>query len=667
MIKGLPKEINIKPPRFMVNLYESYSRLPEEKKHKMEIAFLLFVYLGSILAYAIIGMGGKLITVYPDEMLYYNIARSIFNGDELVVNQYYYGFKKIAYSILISPFFAIGNGELRLTVIWLFNAVVILSSVFPAWLITKELEMPRHWRFFAVFITAVFPEMMRSMGFMAENLYFPLTMWFMLLWLKNAKKPKISYTLLLALLCLAMYYCKEVALAFPVSWIGFELCYPFVAFFTDKKENRRSLKTYFSRKRLLSSIAVAAVFAVLAVSVSLIFFRDTQVTYEITDNTSQLTDPDILVFMLRTFLYYIAGVILSVLIVPIFYPLIHFRKLPDSSRRLYCFLIIFVMVMMAVVVYTIAINEDIRYRSIALPRLHLRYIAGCGLLLFFPFLKSLQKAYDEPEPKKKHVWALSLSVTLYVCLFFVGIRTLGVDQYALWWFAQMSNGMSIYNLDNSNPTMVVITALILLSFMLMHLISTSTFSWLYTNNYKRLAKGAFSVITLIAMISSNIFLNDMRYASMPGKSVINDAIKINEYLSAQSEAPSVLFVSPKDKPEQPLCIFETYVDCDRNIYFSSPSIMEQEKDYSVKVSEVEITFPGGGDCHPANEFEYIVIPAYSLSRYSVFFTNVEIIPEISGENYNVYKNLDTHTLNFGENPNYKPFVFEGAESWNEIL
>lgn len=111
-------------------------------------------------------------------------------------------------------------------VIALLNSALILSSIFPAWLISRELGISRKGRLIVLAITVFYPDMMLPMTFMSENLYWPLVLWIFYVWLRNFKTPKISYTILFSVVSYIAYLCKEIALAFPLTCLCFGLIFP---------------------------------------------------------------------------------------------------------------------------------------------------------------------------------------------------------------------------------------------------------------------------------------------------------------------------------------------------------------------------------------------------------------------------------------------------------
>ena len=96
-------------------------------KENLIIILLIFI---SIFIRFLLANFDKLIQTHPDELLYYEIARSFFHGTGISVrNNIPTHFQKILYSIVLAPTFFVKNVFLRHSFIALLNAVLMSSSV----------------------------------------------------------------------------------------------------------------------------------------------------------------------------------------------------------------------------------------------------------------------------------------------------------------------------------------------------------------------------------------------------------------------------------------------------------------------------------------------------------------------------------------------------------
>ncbi|MBQ9528203.1 MAG: hypothetical protein IJR68_11380 [Fretibacterium sp.] len=133
-----------------------------EEKRFSDIFGITGVFLIGVLLHFYIGNFSKAIVMYLDELRYYGIARSLFYGNGLDIRGVSPGFQKIGYSLLLAPLFAIGDGVLRVKLIGLLNSFVIMLSIFPVWLIGKQMGLERKTRYLLLALTIIWPETSRK-------------------------------------------------------------------------------------------------------------------------------------------------------------------------------------------------------------------------------------------------------------------------------------------------------------------------------------------------------------------------------------------------------------------------------------------------------------------------------------------------------------------------
>ena len=164
------------------------------------LAFMFGVTVHVILAFTVLNFS-RAIRIYPDELRYYDIARSLFNGEGLNIRDLPSGFQKIGYSLIMMPFFAVKDVVLRLKMINTANILVMNLSVIPAWLLCKEIKLNRRSSYCILFFNAVWPDMMYSMTYMSEVLYWPLSLFMVWLWLLNQRRQSYILAVIEGIVC----------------------------------------------------------------------------------------------------------------------------------------------------------------------------------------------------------------------------------------------------------------------------------------------------------------------------------------------------------------------------------------------------------------------------------------------------------------------------------
>ena len=96
-------------------------------------------FLVNFILRGILSSYSRAIRIYNDELYYYGIARSLFQGNGITVRGVPVAFQKILYSLILAPTFAIDSSVIQMKVIAWINSLLISLSVFPAYGIAKRL------------------------------------------------------------------------------------------------------------------------------------------------------------------------------------------------------------------------------------------------------------------------------------------------------------------------------------------------------------------------------------------------------------------------------------------------------------------------------------------------------------------------------------------------
>ena len=162
-------------------------------EHK-EFMFIMGVFIISVAIRFWIGAFFKNVHVYPDGLMYYQMAESFAQGRGFRIYNYEYPFR-ILYSICIAPAFLIKERHVQQAIIQLINCLMICSTFIPYALIARKVINNQRLRRLAYVMFIICPDLHFSVTFMTENVYMPLSMWTILLtmhyvWNKPDKKDK---------------------------------------------------------------------------------------------------------------------------------------------------------------------------------------------------------------------------------------------------------------------------------------------------------------------------------------------------------------------------------------------------------------------------------------------------------------------------------------------
>ncbi len=111
------------------------------KRVRYEVIALFFLILIHTIICISVCKTDRILGTYGDELIYYNIAKSMFFENTVELHGTAFSFQKILFSIYLLPFFSITDAVFRVKMIVLFNSLVVSLGLIPLWLICKEMEL----------------------------------------------------------------------------------------------------------------------------------------------------------------------------------------------------------------------------------------------------------------------------------------------------------------------------------------------------------------------------------------------------------------------------------------------------------------------------------------------------------------------------------------------
>ena len=594
----------------------------------------------------------KFAVTYDDELFYLEIAQNIWLRGSVSVYAAPIRFTKILYALLLSPFYAISDGMLRNSLISGFNALLISSSLIPGWLLARRILKKDSHIILAMLFLALSPNLLFSLTFMAENLYYPLLMWsFLALYCaltKEKKSPRSA--LLLGFLAFLLYMTKEVGAAFLFSLAA--LC---VA--------SRSWSSL-----LFSLAGFACPYLIIRVAV----FGSLGYTY-----ADQLALPDAPASIQVTYLLYGCLItslffLLSGLWFPIAIPLSERRKLTPPNRQLFSFILLYAAAVTIGIAFGILLNDD----SITItPRIHLRYFLGVLFPMLLLFLVSSDS--DNHFRFKSFLFIGTIVFSAVILLFFfLPSRGSLVDHPALHLLGPLQNATDDLPLWLCRCFFPVMASLFL-------------FFW-----YRRRHVVSLSVLFVLLfaseLVSGYTFVNSaVLEERIHDEAYLSEVRRLDEEMDRLNG--NILLILP-DLYADNQKLLNTISDNDYAVVLKKDLMKYYESDdpgspegLSVDPASVAIPFP-----------RFMISPCYELPTFDYVITteewekldwekNEEITPE-GLTSFHVYQSSDPSGLNlvppmsyipgdqilfYGEKPsfhNYRPTGFSGTETgwtWSE--
>lgn len=584
----------------------------------MTIAIHLFFHL-------VIFNFDRALRIYFDELRYYSLARSLFNGLGLMIRGVSSSYQKVGYPLVIMPTFAISDVALRLKIIGVVNIIVISLSVFPIWLICRELKLERRATYCVVILTAIWPDMFFSMTYMSEVLYWPLSALFFYVWLVNERRKSKVIAVIEGLLAYYIYLTKEVFLAVLISYAAFMIIYPMLSLEgrQNKVHDKDNIKVF-----LVFVCTFIACYSLMKLTV----FKGLGNSYSIHAQMGlhAVMSPYRFFYMLYSFFYYVSAILAASLIVPIIYPVIRFKSMSDANRKFFCHLILFGLSVSATIAYTIMVRENLGDIT---PSIHLRYLGSFFVLLIISFFSSLQdtKPVSITANQRLIIWL----IVIYTCFMFRGmVQGSSVDQYILLWYVMLERVADAL-FPPAGKWQVFFPSAIIACILL------SSFVFLFHRTYTRRgrlqAQRFFMIVSLITCIGLNVAVCAViRYAYRVNSDTVSEVVSINNYFKNDKDSNVMYLVygNAIDNYDRFGRYMDTYMERLQKFYYVNGNGLRED---NIKISDL---------LSGVETVEYIILcnPDSQGRRQLI---NVEPVKELTGKYYSVYKNLDASVLKFG--------------------
>ncbi|MBE5813456.1 MAG: hypothetical protein E7314_07440 [Clostridiales bacterium] len=591
-----------------------YVKMSDNKKLLL-ITSVLFV--ASVIIRFFLADYPKAINVYPDELRYVSIAKSLLYDSEITIYGVDSDFQKILYSIFLIPAFLVKDGLIQIKLIALINSCLCSSVFIPAYLlINKFVRLDIKDRIYVMIFIFTLSEFAYSMSFMSENIYLPLLIWFFYLYVKlHENEEYLSKSIFLGILIYVVYLCKEIGLACLISVIVTEiyLC-------------REKCSTISKSIKIIGYMLIS--FTICFVIAKLTVFNGFGNSY----NQMSLNYYDDLnkwYFLITSFLYNSLFLTISFFVFPIIVPLLLINKLDKSSKIITVLSIVFLVIVEIVIAYTITPREDM---LLEFPRQHIRYVFPVIIPLIICFLDSLKclKLYKYSIENRMFLISIVLAIFVLSNLRGIGIGAY-VDNTNLAYYEQLSS-LIIKKLSVINYSFVG-NSLGYLPIVLLIAICIIFFTKSILNGRKYWLNIFLSLMILINLTNSILEIRTFKNCNKIKLEEYLDTLNLKKFLEDKSENV-VLFILGNRQGNDFNRIIDTYVYFNNNRLQTSIdgyALMKTKGDMNrgavyVKWPSKEVT---------ASNIDYIITDRIMFNHsYPVFQSN----------NYRVYSNFGKQKL-----------------------
>ncbi len=533
--------------------------LKAKKSHDVYI-ILSIVVIRTIISYILCSFP-KVLSIYWDELIYYDIAESIFNGDDIrIYGIPYSGFNNVLYSITLVPAFFIKDTILRIKCITLINSFFNALVIVPVYLICKELKVNRGYIKWIILIIFLWPDALAmSMGFMSENLYFPLSVYCYYCCIKLMRNKHCGYAVWTSIISLLAIGCRVIGVCIPLAFLATEFIY-IVEIILRIKKNNNGIDSAQLKVKLLKELKLLFAFLLTYAVVVLIVLLMGHLNQTLYVAAAVLSVKSLSKYKLLYTLYAsIQYIILAVVAfggLTIIVPLGNYKLLSVEEKKSYLFEILLLLGTIFVAVLTVNNNETL---GAIIPTVHIRYLYSIiGIALPVLFIdNNIINFYS-----KRNVSILCIVSGMMVLY----IKGLGADTCVAY-FGKIAGYFTNISL-NADTSVIFYTggkiALVIISAVLLAVLIYSKF------NLKRAIYTYLVLFVCVCLLNCvSIYENKKKiynYNYEIDEKSIDNMNKINQFFIENNlNDANVLYISNgKLKPNSK--IFDTYFDAASNEY-----------------------------------------------------------------------------------------------------
>lgn len=578
------------------------------------IVFLLFA--GSAMLRSALGDFPKALRIYPDELRYVDIARSLFQGRGLQIHHLDTDFQKILYSICIMPAFLAKTSAAQIRLIGLINSVLISSSIFPVYALCRKMLMDKKDICVILAFWATLPTLLDSMYFMSEVVYLPLSLWLIYVvwctWHSENLYERIRWNVLLGLLCYLAYLCKEIALYFVLAYI-------LTAFV------RLLIQRSLWKRELVCAVAFAGVFALCFVAMKMTLFYGMHNSYSSFNlsgvrGLSLLQHPEKIGYLLYAFVYDSLFAVIALGVFPVLVPIFCFNKNKKESW-FDLFLLMAVLIGCAAIAYTITLPEEFGKRS---PRQHVRYLEPFVIPLYIRMLCHLKQLDNNLFRNRLWQIVIYLFSTVFI-LVGAGGGSYLVDNTMLVYYEFFVRFIGKANWIQFVVRVLMVVVLIFGAQLLL-------------KNRERFIKMFVVTFLCINLINSAAGYAASIYRYSVTREQRAQAAQADVYL--QNLDGTILLVSDGGWESEDSRLFDTYIN--RDFYVTELDLL-QDSVIDLSAERIPCSFPYE-TYRELTSVDYLIVKA----DYGICFQedSVEELPDFPMTGYRLYRNRDGGRIGF---------------------
>jgi hypothetical protein len=384
-------------------------RVKQYIEKESDVKYLIVsIFILSILARTVLGILFGQMNVFYDELLHWNISKSIHYDLSTNFRNSIINYNEILYSIFVSISHFYGNAETQYYIAVGINSIIMSSVIFPVYFMSNKFLNNKFRSVVISFISIILPEMFYTSKILQENLFYPMAIWFFYIFIKMIKYDQYSKknVMLLSIYTFLISICKQIALNI---FIGV-LLYYILQLFIDKENRKRCIKS------ILLFVFIFFIFK-LTYNKLFAFIYDIEITS--TSSNAIITiiknifDIKLLMKLIFPAITYTMSSILYSGFFTVLLPLSYIKICNKYERNLLLIILMLFVSTVAVICLSIVPYENPDQVNI---RIHIRYL----FYLIIPILIVFFSIYDRVKNFDKINISL-ISALFVICLYYVNV------------------------------------------------------------------------------------------------------------------------------------------------------------------------------------------------------------------------------------------------------
>lgn len=348
---------------------------------------LTILYILSVIIHAFLLLRISILpSIMADEMMFFNLAESLYSGNGIMVRGQPITYPYILYPSLISPVFALPDSFNAYHVVVLLNCAAINTIIYPVYALGAEITRKRSYAFAIACITLLLPDFFMAKHVMVESFAYPILAVALLISYKELRSPNnIAREISLGLLFIALYAFKPGYIAVAIAFI----CVSALIYFKDKQKPRL-------RSTAIIALAMIAAFILFRILIARVFSVNFGNESQYSNQTAAFTLAHIWQTIRGTFLY-IGYILIGFGVIPVSAVIGALKRESDERKWFAWMLLIAFVIMIIGCAYVVFMSEYVEHNNVPL-RIHARYVAFMlpVFLMYVPLCSDGKKAFWAP-------------------------------------------------------------------------------------------------------------------------------------------------------------------------------------------------------------------------------------------------------------------------------